>query len=467
MTNYLVNSPQTLLTGTTSNDLFQLNTGLAQSLYGIEGADEFSAAPGTVNYAQTIINGGAGNDTIKIAQNGVGADASATLLSLLGGGGSDLISAAISGSADRVLFQGGGDNDTIQVSLLSGGTAITINGNGGNDSFSATLSGIQNSLLAFGGGNDVGSSFILQGFNSSTLIGGGGNDLISASVISATNAIIAGDTNSEVSQYDGNDTITLSNAFNLIDSLVQGNGGDDVITVSGLGGGTIIAGNSGNDTINLTAIGASNRAQINGGAGNDVISAEFDANSVDLSINGGGGNDTITITSTLAVDSAFIFGGDGADKIQLNSNNFTADAAFEISYSNAGESNLSAFDTVSAKVDGGYRVADLYQSVATGPQTSQGTNVVANASGQVTFANTFELGVTARATAINALGTAAGSTYYFADGLGSQYLFVQGGSSGTSDDLLIKNSTGAISGITVAGRGAGLIGGIITVDLAD
>ena len=461
MTNYIVNSPQTLLTGTTTNDLFQLDTALAVSVFGIEGGDLLTG--NATNYNQAIINGGAGNDTITFAATG-----SATRASLIGGGGDDVFSGGFASTAASFLLQGGGGNDTITISGGSGGTAATVNGNGGNDVIGFSASAFTNSLFAAGGGNDtISGSFI--GFNSSTMIGGGGNDVITGTISAGgTAAVIAGDTNSVQSEFDGNDTIALISATSIAVGLIQGGGGNDDITIEGLGSATTVGGNAGNDSIYLSAISGAVRAVVNAGGGDDVISGNFGGNQ-DMTVHGGGGNDTITLSATNAAMSAitsYTFGGDGADifTLQAGAGFSTSTTLNSVAYSNAGESNISAFDTVSGNGNG-FSVAEFYLAAATAVDTAQGTTITAT-NGRVTFNNTFALGVTARAAAIDALSPTKGGTYFFNDGLGGSFLFVQGGSAGTSDDLLVKAGSGqVITAITVGGIGAGLPGSRIGVTI--
>ena len=466
MTNYIVNSPQTLLTGTTSNDLFVLDTALAVSVYGIDGADVFTGS--AVIYNQSILNGGAGNDTIGWTALG-----SATRASVLGGAGSDLITGGFISTAASTLIQGGGDNDTILLTAgiganSGGGTASTLNGNGGNDLIGFSASGVTNSLIALGGGADT-ISGTFNNFNTSTLIGGGGADLISASISAGgTASVIAGDTNSTLTEFDGNDSIFIASASSFAVGLVQGGGGADLITIEGLGSATTVGGNGGSDTITLSAVGGATRSIVNLGGDADVFSGNFlAAGNQDQTINGGDGNDTITLSAaanaTLLVTS-YTFGEAGADEITLNNTAFSTSTTLNsLGYANASQSNLSAFDTVSGNNGNGFSVAEFYLNATTAGDTAQGSTITAT-NGRVSFSNTFALGVTARAAAIDTLTPTKGAVSFFNDGLGRSYLFVQGGAAGTSDDLLIQGGSGQqFTAITVAGIGAGLPGSKIGI----
>jgi hypothetical protein len=458
MTNFIVNSPQTLLTGTTGNDLFQLQTSLAVSLFGIEGADEFSSITGQT-LTQAILNGGAGNDTVNLTAIG------GTLGSILGGGGTDLVSATISGST-KLLIQGGGDADTIN--FLFSASQSTIAGNGGNDLISGVLDGGSANRLFLGGGDDT-LQFTAKALSASTIQGGGGNDFISGTISGAAfgDVVIAGDTELTQGEFDGNDTIVIASGASFINGLIQGNGGNDSIDFGGLGQGVTVGGNAGNDTVSISAATNALRTQVNMGGGVDFISATLSGGNQDLSLNGGGGNDTIFVSASGATLSAFIFGDDGADVINLGGSAAeTTGIGVFVGYNAASESNLSAFDTFSARgfTGSGWTISENYIN-GTFAATSNSTITVGN-SGAAVFTATYALGVQARVEGLNSILTTSGAVAYFADGLGSQYVFVQGGNaSSTSDDLLVKNGTGTISGLTLAARGAGLIGSTIGVEI--
>jgi hypothetical protein len=199
-----------------------------------------------------------------------------------------------------------------------------------------------------------------------------------------------------------------------------------------------------------------------------VISGTFAAGNTDMSVNGGGGNDTIVLSAAAATDlgvTSYFFGDDGADQFTLNASAFSTGGSLQsIAYANAGQSNLSAFDTVSGVGSGSFTVAEFYAAATLGVNTAQGSTISAT-SGGVTFSNTFALGVTARASALDALSPTKGGAYFFNDGLGRSYLFMQGGSAGTSDDLLIQAGSGVvITGLAVSAIGAGLPGSRIFVN---
>ena len=253
------------------------------------------------------VNGRLGDDRLTLTDvNDVGA----TVLSLNGDDGNDILSAAGAQLGNVVLTLNGGNGaDTIT------GTAHgdSINGGDGNDSLNGDMG---NDTLTGGLGDDVlngndGNDSIDGGEGNDTLNGGAGNDLIDGSF---GNDSLDGD--------DGDDT--LLGGFgedNLLgdrgnDSLEGGSGLDTLLGAAGndtLDGGRnadVLLGHSGNDVLrgdhgNDTIRGHNGDDTIDAGDGDDAIFA-LDGNDGiiagdgDDMVDGGLGNDTI-------------LGGDGED----------------------------------------------------------------------------------------------------------------------------------------------------------
>jgi len=480
MTNYIVNSPQTLLTGTTSNDLFDLRTAVGVSLFGVGSNDTFEISAGASNAQAAILDGGDGDDDFKLSST----ITNATQLSVIGGAGGDLISGQVD-NAVRALIQGGTGNDTIYFNDQFSGDKTTIGGNAGQDTI--YVEGFLSASKIVGGGDS--DTIVIQSavFDSSTIQAGGGNDSIYFSGLAgtfSTAVAIAGDTELVQSDYDGNDTLQIHGGNVLTDGLVQGNGGDDSIWVSSFASALTVGGNAGNDTVTLTNVVSAVRGSVNLGAGTDNLSADIvGALNTNLSINGGGGADTLYINANEASNaqqSAFVFAGDDADYITLSGYGFTVFSGTKLAYAAASESNIGAFDEVfatglgtlsgttvaSGVINTGFQVFNDYINLVTAA-TANTTQITVNSTTfEAEFTATYALGATARVTALNSLLTTAGSTCFFSDGTGSDYLFVQGGTSGsTSDDLVVKMANfEQISGLVINQRGPGLLGGVIGVE---
>jgi len=477
MTNYIVNSPQTLLTGTTNNDLFDLRTAVGVSLFGVGGNDTFEISAGASNAQAAILDGGEGDDNFALSST----ITNATQLTVIGGLGGDLISGAVD-NAVRALIQGGDGNDTINFLDEFSSDKATIGGNAGQDTL--YIEGFLSASKVIGGGDS--DTIVIQSasFDSSTIQAGGGNDSIYFSGLAvSTAAVIAGDTELEQSDYDGNDTLDIHGGNLLTDGLIQGNAGNDSIFVSSYGSALTVGGNAGNDTVTLTNVVSAVRGSVNLGGGDDNLSANIvGALNTNLSINGGGGNDTLWINANNASNaqqSAFVFAGGNADFITLSGNGFAVASGTKVGYAAATESNLSATDEIltidvgsfsggtlaSGVINTGFQVFADYVNLV-GGSTADTTQIsIDGTTREAVFTATYTLGATARVTALNSLLTTTGSTVFFSDGTGSDYLFVQGGtSSTTSDDLVVKMAEyQQISGITVAQRGPGLVGGVIGV----
>jgi Ca2+-binding RTX toxin-like protein len=245
---------------------------------------------------------------------------------LVGGGGDDTIQGAdgndfISGQGGNDSLLGGAGND----SLLGGAGQDTLDGQAGDD----TLDGQGGSDTVFGGdGNDtflfvpdksgVETVFGGEGFNSAQINGTGNADTINVGVIAGAATVTA-----------GSSTLVIDSVLgNIQGVIVDGRGGDDVITIGDLVGGGFfkldVRGGDGNDT--LTAQGTNSgqvRLSLSGDNGNDTLIGSasndtLDGGAGDDGIHGGAGNDLInggagndSIGGGLGNDT--IIGGDGND----------------------------------------------------------------------------------------------------------------------------------------------------------
>lgn len=254
-------------------------------------------------FGTTVVDGGAGNDTIVGSTTGSQA--------LLGGDGNDKITGGsaddlLDGGAGNDLLNGGGGDDWI----VPGTGADTIDGGTGNNYLvidnSADTANINISYTIPTNGTIVGgvnSGTTFKNIQSINLKTGSGNDNINISAITTglkydvfvdagtgNNTIVGSLTaRNTITSSGGNDRITGGNQTDRIyadsgngNKIIDGLGGDDYIisaggsdvinggdgddTIVGRGGGDIINGGNGNDDIALVA-----GDKVDGGAGKDNL----------------------------------------------------------------------------------------------------------------------------------------------------------------------------------------------------
>ncbi|MGF1579111.1 MAG: hypothetical protein ACFCD0_07075 [Gemmataceae bacterium] len=355
---------------TTTNGELRLNVGpyATQRLHGnradgnekIEVFAKPGAAPGEVTvraFGQEVTytgvtsifaDGGAGNDTITIAES----VHPAITVELRGGKGNDELQG---GSGLTTLYGGEGDD-----LLKAGSGAATIYGEEGNDvlvggaNADSIYAGQGDDLVYAGGGDD----FVVAGRGNDTvhgeagndsLIGEKGDDLIDGGDDNDT--ISAGDGTDIVSGGDGDDTIDGGRGLDRIDggtgndSLLGGDGDD---AIRGDAGDDIIHGGLGNDRLE----GNEGLDQLFGELGNDFLKGNEGADFLDGGVGqddlrGGEGNDILD--GSAGIDKLFgdagndildggsaadlLYGGDGNDLIDGGQNN-------DIIYGNAGADTL-------------------------------------------------------------------------------------------------------------------------------
>ena len=445
MANFLITSPNSLTQGTDTTDLFSLNTSLGVTVYGGGGADQISASnAGT--FVNTNIQGGRGGDSVYLTAGGA-----PTVASFLLGHGSDY--AEFSGAvAANSTVVGGGGLDTINL-IVGTYTNVVLNGNAQADLITASGTTFSGAFVAGGGDNDVINFNANVGFDAGSINGGGGADSIFVSGGTFSGNRIEGDTIGETTFF-GNDTIRLNVAANA--SLVQGGGGADSIVFSAaIGTGNTIEGNAGNDVIFINQI--SNQQSggyIGGGAGSDTIAISAVLVNDWGTIQGGGGTDSINV-SGLGASGGFILGGDDADAIGLGTlfsggvrTNANASGVI-VSYQSLSQSNLAGFDTISATfvgaaVSGGGAFMVTQSAVNFSVAAFDRAGVVSGgATGNATFTAGFDNSLTARAEALD-LALVQGQAVVFANGAGTNFLFVQGGASGSgaAGDLVVQLNAG-------------------------
>jgi S-layer protein len=364
-----------------------------------EDADLVIATGGTIISAATFSTGA---DIVRL---------SATIGSLKMGNGHD----TVSGSTVNVLTGGsinlGDGRDTLQISTLTGGTAVSILGDNGQN-FNADLIDL-----------GVGS-----GMNGLTIKGQGGNDSISVSGVQAS-------------------------------SLIQGNKGTDSIALSStfVNGLTLGAG-QGNDTIYLDeAFVASVSGDIFGGEGNDSIfingAVQSGVDATAINIFGGAGSDTITVDTTTS-------GAMGAGEYgtlvlsSLSDSTLGSLDLFQIiSGSTSNTLNVSGQALITVDYNNSASVNAVGQTSAAALFSNATAYVTIDASGVATFngslATDVQSSVTAAMASLDTVTTNEGAAAIFTVD-SNQYLFMQGGTAGISDDSLIQFWTSA-NKIAVAG----------------
>ncbi len=213
--------------------------------------------------------------------------------SLVGTSGVDV--ATVVTLTSKVLISGQGANDDINVDLFGAAptvSAYTVNGGAGDDfiDFSDNAQGL---IINGDGGTGV-----------------AGSDQITF-IATVLNSVINGDGGASTG-VSGNDTIQFIGPDSIvINSAVNGNSGNDLITAAGLGiSNSTVNGNAGNDVL---TIGPSSGSFIYGGQDTDTITVN--GNSSGTLVNGNKGSDTITVGLGFAFGAGSVYGGNGNDVI--------------------------------------------------------------------------------------------------------------------------------------------------------
>jgi len=259
------------ITGGAGNDTIVGSAG-NDTLLGGDGDDEFRFATGVLT-ATTVINGGAGTNTLKVTGTGTATtDANLVDVQTVNWTPDDA-------SNPRTLnLTGQTENFTIKVAAYGGaGNAAT---------------------LTLGAGDDTIILADATNFSADVINGGGGTNTlrVDAGNLSAPNDVDLVNIASITLNGSGQALTLTSQTENF---TITGSSGNDTIT--GGAGNDSITGGAGDDTIN----GGAGNDTINGGAGDDTINGGAGNDTID----GGAGNDTII--GGLGVD--VMAGGTGDD----------------------------------------------------------------------------------------------------------------------------------------------------------
>jgi hypothetical protein len=437
---FLIKSAGLVTTGTTGADLIVMEAAAGQksTVLGLAGKDTIQAQAGLATATSLLIDGAADADSLTIS----GATTILSSSTIKGGAGGDTISITVSGLNASIMNAGDG-NDLV---TLSGGvngkfSGASITLGAGKDSITVNSGqAFNNATLAAGSGAD---SIVLSvdETRSAQIFGGGGADVITISAGSnSTGLLINGDS---TINGGGADTISINV---LDDATIKGKGGKDRITVTGVvGTGTQVLGNAGADRIDVDGVAGSGNL-IGGGSGNDSIT--LSAFGGGNTIVAGGGADSITIS---AAGTGVVNGGAGKDTIT-----FAAVFSGSQAIGALSDSTLSKMDDYNFA---GTQVAGsgaLFTMSAVSKATlTTGVGGGSNFSGTTIYTGIISGGefdtaggVTARAAIVDAAGTAAGTVFVF-EASGDNFLFIQGGSTGTSDDFVAKIGSGTVTTMTL------------------
>ena len=414
MANFLITTPGQVTRGTTENDtvVYGANGISASTLIGNQGNDTVTfGASGTFQSTDFMMN--QGNDVLNVDFAPFEVKSSNFF-----GGGADhdqLILSNATGGVNVFVAKGGSGKDTIQLHNISG-DQVSVGGNAGHDAI--TISG-----STFDGGSYIG--------------GGKGLDTIT---VTGQNGSLG-----EVDIYGGQkaDVISLSNTLGA-KSVVNGDNGGDVISAGTIKTGSYINGNAGFDTITINGV-TGTGSTIGGGQGADVIFVSgLNAGNV---IAGGKGFDKITVSGESQTTT--IIGGNAADtiKVEAGGNVFKYNTATESNYFNTDDITVAANDagaTNSLLVNSAVSVVnDLALVIRSGTSTVTGLKVL---NGKIEAINTVLSGgtITATVEALDKLEQFTGKGKAVCFDLGdNSYVFIQGGSAGVNDDVLVKfNSAG-------------------------
>lgn len=301
-------------TGTSKDDVIDGGDG-ADTLNGGDGADVINGGDGNDiidgGIGQNVIDGGAGDDTITTSGDGS---------HLIGGDGNDTFIVSIgSPSGAQTLAEGGAGDDLYYL-----GASFYAIDTSGNDTVFLGFTSFSDhgvSVRRVGGGTDLEIKYFSASIILADMFPTSGGPAFENYILDSLNPV----TKSFITDFDldldtygttGNDTIYGSTLGTQTD-VIYAAGGNDIIyanegndTVSGQDGDDIIYGGNGDDYLD----GGSGVNTLYGGDGNDAL---YNANTV----YGGDGNDSIQVSDYSQSGLITIDGGDGNDDVISNSYN--------------------------------------------------------------------------------------------------------------------------------------------------
>jgi len=454
MASFIVDTSQVLSATSGADSVWVQSAGAGSStVYGLAGNDTITMEG--VNNASslgTVLRVGAGNDTLTIQS----ATYSAGNIAVYAGPGADTIT--VSGGTVSIL----NTNEDSDLVIATGGTTFSA------ATFSTGADTIRMSgsidSLKMGNGHDIVSGSVVTVLTGGAINLGDGRDTLSVTTMTGVSAVsILGDNGANFNA----DLIDLSVGTGMNGLTIKGQGGNDTISVSGVQASSLIQGNQGTDSIALSSTFVAGLT-IGAGQGNDTIylTNAFEA-SVSGDIFGGAGNDSIFINGAVqsGVDATAmnIYGGAGSDTITVDTTTSGAMAAGEygtLVLSSLGESTLGSIDlfqiisgstsntlnvsgqaVVSVDYNNSASVNAVGATSAAALFSNSTAYVTLDASGVATFngqlATDVASSVTAAMTNLDTVTTTEGAAALFTvDSV--QYLFMQGGTAGISDDSVMQ-----------------------------
>lgn len=267
----------------------QLSASDIAAIQALYGAAPPKSPPGS--NATGVLTGTDGNDVLN--DTGIYAK-------IVGGSGADTITSSIHSGSTMTVYGGreaNDPNDGADTITLSGQGNALVFGNGGDDTIRFTSTGVG---TVYGGvGNDTIS---IENDQANYVFGGPGAD--SMSVTGNGNNVIFGAQGIN-DPVDMGDRIVITGHGN---NLVYANGGDDHVTISGVGHNTVYGG-VGNDTL----VGGSGGDYLAGGPGDNVYT-------------GGGGADRFS-HSAGARDIITDFSFQAGDRLELGGQAYSLTSA--------------------------------------------------------------------------------------------------------------------------------------------
>ena len=270
--------------GTGANDALVVNSTGSVNDVTLDSTQIQIAGQATANYANfdtLALNLGDGADNVTIADTNAG---TATVINA--GAGDDTIT--ILGTSGVLNVNAGDGHDTINVLAIAGAT--TVNAGSGDDTINV------GSLAPDMGGNVNAISALL------TISGGDGSDTLNVDDSGDTTANTGTLTATMLTGLGMSDGIAYSELEDLNISL--GSGGDTFTIASTHAGTTVLNTNAGADTVNVQTIAGA--TTVNAGSGNDTINVgslaapDMGGGVVDgirapLTVSGGDGSDTLNV----------------------------------------------------------------------------------------------------------------------------------------------------------------------------
>ena len=154
-----------------------------------------------------------------------------------------------------------------------------------------------------------------------------------------------------------------------------------------------------------------------------------------------------------------LFGGAGADDIGVGT--WVTGTGAQIAFSALSDSTVSNIDEISGEYISGSEVAILLTGAISGATTGEfnGSNLYVSAG--IATGDSFSAGSIGSAASLMDVSLNESGQYVIFTQSGSNYLFVQGGASGTSDDLVLEFNSGVAisgaSGLTVKDSGTKIV----------